>query len=354
MRVSVVVISRNEAPRLRLALASYERAVASAAAGGIPAEIVVVDDGSTDATREVIAASTAVLPLVAIHNPTGTGIAEARNRGAAAATGDVLLFMDGDVLLAPDGLVAHAEAHGGRKQPAIVRGASSHLRCTRAFLDPQDGTPFPGQEEAVARMGAELAGSIVTAADVRDRFDTIDARARPGIYVGSVNADLYAAEIEALVADGGRDVCWMSVPGHNVSIPRAAFAASGGYDGRQIPVEPRELGLRLCEAGLDVAYAGRARSYHLAHKGRGRDPLSGRQDWITAFFGRHSAPAAKLMLVFWHSIARSKAIPADARIDSILHLARILRAGAAPRYESVFRDLVAAAAAESPPALLAR
>ena len=345
MRVSIVIISRNEAARLRLALVSYERAVTEALARGIRTEIIVVNDGSTDETTRVLEQAAAALPLRAIHNAPAVGIAEARNRGAAAAAGEILLFMDGDVLLAAEGIVAHAQRHRQRARPTIVRGASAHLRCTRSLLDPEAGTPFPGQEAAVARMGGERANYLVTAAQVRDRFDAIEARGRPGIYVGSVNADLYASEIEALERDGGRDVCWMAVPGHNVSIPKDDFAAVGGYDWRQLPVEHRELGLRLCERGLDVAYAGRATSYHLTHQGRGRDPLTGQQRWMTAFYGKHpSSLAAKLMLIFWHSVARSTAIPEAARIDSILHLAGILRQGSSYDYEQVFNRLVQTAA----------
>ncbi|NDP42269.1 MAG: glycosyltransferase [Aromatoleum sp.] len=344
MAVSVVIISKNEAGRLRLALASYDAAVAKAAAVRIDTEIIVVNDGSSDDTIEVLEQYAGALPLKVVHNTSSVGIAHARNRGAAAAAGDILLFMDGDVLIGPEAIVAHAERHRERGRRTIVRGASAYLRCTRPFLDPQTGTPFPGQEAAVARMGNKLPDSLVTIEHVRHRFDTIEARARPGIYIGSIHADLYAAEIEALEKDGRPDVCWMTVPGHNVSVPKADFAAVGGYDGQQLPIENRELGLRLCARGLDVVYAKRARSYHLAHQGQGRDPLTGRPDWITAFYGKHQSLAAKLMLIFWHGLARSTAIPEAARIDSILHLARILRDGSTYDYERLFRNLVAASA----------
>jgi glycosyltransferase involved in cell wall biosynthesis len=344
MHASVIVISRNEAPRLALALASYEAAIAQARAAAIDAEIVVVDDGSSDATPQVLAAAAHALPLVVVRNDAGVGIAEARNRGAAAARGDILLFMDGDVLVSPATIVAHVDAHRAHDRAAIVRGASAYLRCTRPFLDPERGVPFDDQVAAVARMGAARVDNLVTAEQVRHAFATIDARAKPGIYVGSANADLYAAEIDALVHDGGRDVCWMSVPGHNASMPRADFAAVGGYDAAQVPIEHRELALRLTARGLDIVYAPAARGYHLLHKSRGRDPLSGRQDWMHAFYGRHHGPAAKLMLILWHSIARTRAVPEDLRIDSILTLARIVRDGGAARYETVFRRLLADAA----------
>jgi glycosyltransferase involved in cell wall biosynthesis len=342
MDASVVVISRNEAPRLRLALASYEAAFAAARAEGIDAEIVVVDDGSTDATAQVLAAAANALPLRIVRNDPALGIAAARNRGAGTATGAILLFMDGDVLASPSMIRTHVRAHRERAQPAVVRGASAYLRCTRAFLDPEQGIAFPDQADAVARMSEqERASHLVTAAQVRADFATIDARAKPGIYMGAVNADLYAAEIEALERDGGRDVCWMSVPGHNVSLPKSDFDAVGGYDAAQVPVEHREIGLRLATRGLDIAYAPAARSYHLLHKSRGRDPLSGRQDWMRAFYARHDVPAARLMLILWHTIARTGAVPGNARIGSILELARILRGAQATPYDAVFRRLLA-------------
>ena len=167
MHVSVVVIGRDTGPRLRLALAGYERAVAQAARHGIATEIVVVDDGSTDDTPRILEEAKATLPLTALRNTPSAGIAEARNRGAAAASGELLLFMDGDVLLSEEGIVAHVEAHRERRAPLIVRGSTAHLRCTRPLLDPEAGTPFPGQEAAVARIGHELPRYRVSAAQVR-------------------------------------------------------------------------------------------------------------------------------------------------------------------------------------------
>ena len=68
------------------------------AAGFAPGEIIVVDDGSPDGT--VAAARAAgVEPLVPGGN---RGAAEARNAGAAAATGDILFFVDADVVVHAD------------------------------------------------------------------------------------------------------------------------------------------------------------------------------------------------------------------------------------------------------------
>jgi GT2 family glycosyltransferase len=82
------------------------------AAGFAPGDIVVVDDGSPDATIEVVRAR-GIEPVVPGGN---RGAAEARNAGAAAARGDVLFFVDADVTVhadARDRLVAFFKAHPG-------------------------------------------------------------------------------------------------------------------------------------------------------------------------------------------------------------------------------------------------
>ncbi|WP_336087724.1 glycosyltransferase family 2 protein [Nocardia sp. SSK8] len=77
-------------------------------------QIVVVDNGSTDGTREIVSALAARHPrieLVDEHNP---GVAHARNAGFERARGDYLGRIDADTLVSPDWgatVRAHLDAH---------------------------------------------------------------------------------------------------------------------------------------------------------------------------------------------------------------------------------------------------
>src|ERR1700761_6221670 len=191
MRASVVIRSKDEADRLRLTLTSL-------ACQSERPEVVVVNDGSSDHTREVIAGMEHELDLVAVHHDTPAGRSGAANAAADKATGDIVIFLDGDTLAAPD-LVAQHLAQHRLHDGLIVRGETWHLRCTRLFLDPEAGTPKAGEEAKVARMpAAEMARSVVTRQQIREAFDTIDKRAQGGIYPGFGPRKLYEMEMEAL------------------------------------------------------------------------------------------------------------------------------------------------------------
>jgi glycosyltransferase involved in cell wall biosynthesis len=113
---SVVVPARDAADTLPATLAALEEQYL---AGGF--EVVVVDNGSADGTRQLAESS----PIVSrvIRRQRGSGPGPARNAGALAASAPVLAFLDADCVPAPGWLasgmkaVAQAELVQGRVLP---------------------------------------------------------------------------------------------------------------------------------------------------------------------------------------------------------------------------------------------
>lgn len=189
-RFSVVIPAFNSA-------ATLARAIESVRAQAWPAhEILVVDDGSTDATAEVAAGFDGVC-LIRQKN---SGVSGARNAGAAAATGDWLAFLDADDWYAPDRLRLHAEWIAEDATLDFLTGDYAYRDDAGALL----GTSM-AQHASGRMMLAKAAGTARVVMDAPD-------------------------EITAFVADHFGDT-------HTLSVPRQTFLDLGGYP----------AGFKVCE-----------------------------------------------------------------------------------------------------------
>ena len=93
---------------------------------GAPAlETIVVDNGSSDGTRAVAERAGATYRFEARPNR-----ALARNAGIAVATGEIVLFVDDDVIVPPYFLAAHARAHAAAIFPHVVSGPIINVPAT--------------------------------------------------------------------------------------------------------------------------------------------------------------------------------------------------------------------------------
>lgn len=190
VRFSVVIPAFNSARTLA-------RAIDSVLLQTWPAhEIIVVDDGSGDDTATVAQAYGDRIVLVQQSN---AGVSAARNKGAEIASGNWLAFLDADDWYLPDRLRWHAEW--------IAEDPS---------LDFLTGD-YEYRDEEGALLGTSMSGHL-------SGRQMLDKAAEGGRVI------MEAAELEEFVADHFGDT-------HTLSVPRARFAALGGYP----------LGFKVCE-----------------------------------------------------------------------------------------------------------
>ncbi len=97
MKLSVVVPAFNEERLLAGSLAATREAMRALDAAGCESELIVCDNNSTDRTAEIARAAGARV----VFEPRNQ-IARARNAGAAAASGEWLLFVDADSYPSPE------------------------------------------------------------------------------------------------------------------------------------------------------------------------------------------------------------------------------------------------------------
>jgi rSAM/selenodomain-associated transferase 2 len=119
--ISLILPVLNEAPILAEALSGLPRAP--------DLEIILVDGGSTDATREVAAR----FPRVRwVSAPRGRGVQ--MNAGARVARGDFFVFLHVDTVLTTEHLAALRQAAGDRRAGAGAGAFELHLNPPTPFL----------------------------------------------------------------------------------------------------------------------------------------------------------------------------------------------------------------------------
>jgi glycosyltransferase involved in cell wall biosynthesis len=284
-RISVVVPTYNKARYLELTLASFEFQDLD------DFELVVVDDGSSDDTAHVLRQWTSRLPLRALRFPNG-GRAVARNRGIAAARGDVVVFCDDDRVVAHGFVAAHAAAHAGSAQPLVGIGWQQALLFE---LRPGEDVPAQTLARALAwrpQAAAALArGESVQMLDIQDLGR--DSRALDELAM----ADRWFADyILPLVESGNDDIstqrlAWTYGNTGNLSMRRDLLERVGSFDEsfRGWGLEDAELHYRMVRAGARTRVLREARNYHLNHP---RNDLALRWNWLRnarTFLDKHDS-----------------------------------------------------------------
>jgi GT2 family glycosyltransferase len=105
VQVSFVIPLFNCLELTRAGLAGLQQTIPS----GVSHEIILVDDGSTDGTREWL--STLAEPFVVLLNERNLGYAKANNRGASVARGRLLVLLNNDLIFSRGWLQPMLQAH---------------------------------------------------------------------------------------------------------------------------------------------------------------------------------------------------------------------------------------------------
>lgn len=214
MLVSVVIATLNRRPSLEklldsLAAAQYPDSMAI--------EILVVDNGSNDGTLEMLSRRPQLAPQssLKVFEERERGKANALNRGLASSKGDLLLFLDDDVVADPGCFAKHGEVY--------------------------ESTPF----DAVQGKILPGCGPLGELADLR--------RIRE-YNIPYVDYGEHLREIRSLT-------------GANMSFKRRVFEDVGCFDPRLGPGaaglgEDTEYSIRIRKAGFKIGYTPHAIVYH--------------------------------------------------------------------------------------------
>lgn len=260
MLLSLVLPTYNKRAFLAAALRALERQTLAREAF----EVVVVVDGATDGSAELVAALRPGYTLRHVVQP-NAGLAAARNRGTAEATGEHVLFMDDDILLDP----AHLE------------------RLAAGLAAFPDAVHF-GLLRNVAREHVE--GLLAAGAWARGWPDIEPLCGSSALY------DALGVLFRGRRRDGPGEsipaVWWAVVTGGNLCVPRARLTRVGGFDPhfRGWGPEDADLCYRLFRAGLTGRFHAGCRVYHLDHA---RDPTRVARELLrnaTYLYRKHGRP----------------------------------------------------------------
>jgi len=234
---------------------------------GINFEVIIVDDGSETPVKDVVDKISAQLSFqpVIVRKEKNSGSAQTRNVGATIASNDVLVFVDGDIVLTQNYLYEHLLRHKVLRKAVFVSFKENvdqgDPRITEQSID--GGVPFPDYKN-----------------DLRiTKYLDKDAM---GYYTDSylADGDVFSILTETDYFKGlgyGRRIGVFDLPsmvvGHNFTISRKYFHEIGGFDSTLdgYGLEDSYIGIKAISSGAFVVPVLSCGVYHIDHPTRRGD-----------------------------------------------------------------------------------
>ena len=330
MDLSVVIPTRDQEERLRLVLCALEGQTLTPDRF----EVVVVDDGCSDGTPDMVMQIAANGPanVRLVANSSGSGRSAARNSGIAEAKGELVVFLDGDALPAPDLLETQWRAHQQHGPQSICCGMQWVLPELEYFQDPQTGTLMPGapipsvMKDFLAARRDQL---VVTEEMVRGDFDVIRRRAYRASYPNEGTQRRQDEARQLLRSRPRSPVGWVGFIPHNGAVPRSLLRAAGGFD-EEIPFsEGWELAYRLQRHCAARFVATDARTYHLYHHHRfdevdgAREEAQVRHSAVEYMAQKHCDSRIRLLYFWFAHLWADPYIPEEAVVSDLFEFDRL-------------------------------
>ena len=282
MKLSVIIPFYQKWPRTKYLIESLNRQDFSE-----KYEVIMVDDGSRPSLNSYIKEADIRFPLHVIEQK-NRGRSAARNTGFECSAGEIVLFVDDDIILSPEFLRSHYEKHMERKEEVFIHGGIYDLIELTPFADPEQGIYFDFLMEGQnARLDRKPDLSFE---QVFQEWDIFSGKKRRVSRLEKLIQEVIATpELSNLH--------WLGCVGGNVSMRRECFIKAGGFDSRFIHWggEDFELGYRLIKQGLKVAKID-CYIYHMTHAHANH--FEERKISENYFYGKHKDESIRVLYEF--------------------------------------------------------
>ena len=275
--LSVVVVTYNSMELLRRTLDSLCHQTTSALF-----EVVVVDDGSADGSRDLALGYASRLHLTYLFQPDyGFRVAAARNMGIQRARADVILFLDAGILVGSRLIEMHIQRHREGASRAVLGmsyGVFEHENLHVDLLESQIDEDVDASLERLARF-----------ASLRDCRDGFLRRIRFGM--------------ESLRSP------WLLFWTGHVSVSTNLLRCVSGFDEwfNRWGGEDVELGIRLAQAGCQFEFLEKVFSIHYPHTKNAGSKRADSHFNVRYIHAKHALEDTRRLLTEgWESILTSE------------------------------------------------
>lgn len=291
---SIILITYNKIHRLPLTLESIKRAK-----GINDVELIIVNDGSSDGTKELIDEYITENPdmnIKVIHiNNSGRSIA--RNTGIMASSGDLIIFIDDDLIFGEKFIISHQRAHVNQNK-LINHGIIYSFPLIKFMANPSNGELYSGGYAKKNLMKQIIELNMLSDNKAFNTYINYNAR------LSKFEADLKNLYNNTDINDSY--VRWMLFTGGNVSVRRALLYEVENFDpymGKTWGCEDLEIGYRLYKVGCSFSYDYDASNYHLSHYRENSIDVHNKS--IDYFNNKHKAKSISLLKKYFNGDVKS-------------------------------------------------